>query len=142
MSTDDKIQRSEQIALAQGSSPPVPLAPFKGTINLRAKVFVPNYPQPIKAPEGAPNILLVLLDDLGFGATSTFGGPVNTPTFQKLAANDLKYNRVHTTAICLPTRQASPEGPFDKWPTGGGEANYINGTNVASTEGDCAAGNE
>ncbi len=56
------------------------------------------------APKGAPNILLVLIDDAGFGATSTFGGPVNTPILDKLAENGLRYNRFHTTALCSPTR--------------------------------------
>ena len=58
------------------------------------------------APEGAPNVLLVLLDDVGFGQTSTFGGPVQTPTLQRLADEGLRYNRFHTTALCSPTRAA------------------------------------
>ena len=57
-------------------------------------------------PEGAPNVLIVLIDDCGFGATSAFGGPVATPTAERLAAGGLKYNRFHTTAICSATRQA------------------------------------
>ncbi len=57
-------------------------------------------------PEGAPNVLIVLIDDCGFGATSAFGGPVSTPTAEKLASGGLKYNRFHTTAICSATRQA------------------------------------
>jgi zinc transporter ZupT len=67
-----------------------------------------KYPpiEPLRPPEGAPNVLLVLLDDVGFGASSAFGGPCNTPTFEKLAAGGLKYNRFHTTALCAPTRQA------------------------------------
>jgi arylsulfatase A-like enzyme len=85
---------------------PAPPQPFKGTINLRAKDSKSDFPQPMKAPAGAPNVLLVLLDDVGFGATSTFGGPCHTPTFDKLAANGLKYNRFHTTALCSPTRAA------------------------------------
>lgn len=89
-----------------GSVLPVPPAPFKGTINLRAKDSVSDFPQPAKAPKVAPNILLVLLDDVGFGATSTFGGPCSTPTFDKLAASGLKYNQFHTTALCSPTRAA------------------------------------
>jgi arylsulfatase len=80
--------------------------PFHGTINLRAKDSKPDFPQPVKAPAGAPNILLVLLDDVGFGATSTFGGPCNTPTFTKVAEKGLKYNHFHTTALCSPTRAA------------------------------------
>jgi arylsulfatase len=63
-------------------------------------------PAMASAPEGAPNVLLVLLDDVGFGHTSTFGGPVHTPTLQKLADEGLRYNRFHTTALCSPTRAA------------------------------------
>jgi len=58
------------------------------------------------APEGAPNVLLVLLDDVGFAAASTFGGPVPTPNYEALAAQGLRYNRFHTTAMCSPTRAA------------------------------------
>ena len=58
------------------------------------------------APDGAPNILLVMIDDAGFGATSTFGGPCSTPTLDRLAKNGLRYNRFHTTALCSPTRAA------------------------------------
>ncbi|HEY2787506.1 MAG TPA: arylsulfatase [Fimbriiglobus sp.] len=85
---------------------PVPPAPFKGRIAVRAKDSIPDFPQPVQAPKGAPNILLVLLDDVGYGATSTFGGPCNTPTLTKLAENGLKYNAFHTTALCSPTRAA------------------------------------
>ena len=85
---------------------PIPAAPFKGTIGLRTKDSKSDFPQPVQAPKGAPNIVLVLLDDVGFGATSTYGGPCNTPTFTKLAANGLKYNQFHTTALCSPTRAA------------------------------------
>jgi len=60
----------------------------------------------LRPPEGAPNVLIVLIDDAGFGSSSAFGGPCRTPTAEKLAANGLKYNRFHTTALCAPTRQA------------------------------------
>ncbi|HKU73069.1 MAG TPA: arylsulfatase, partial [Pyrinomonadaceae bacterium] len=60
----------------------------------------------VKAPEGAPNVVVVLIDDIGFGASSAFGGPINMPNLEKLAANGLKYNRFHTTALCSPTRVA------------------------------------
>ena len=137
--------------------------------------------EPLVPPEGAPNVVIVLLDDVGFGASSAFGGPCATPTAIRLAAGGLKYNRFHTAALCAPTRaallsgrnhhsvgmgsvtdtatsapgncsvrpntkaplamtlklngystaqfgkchevpmwQASPMGPFDAWPTGGG----------------------
>ena len=60
----------------------------------------------LRPPKGAPNVLVILIDDAGFGSTSAFGGPCQTPTLDKLAAGGLKYNRFHTTAICSPTRQA------------------------------------
>ncbi|MDP2203947.1 MAG: arylsulfatase [Methylicorpusculum sp.] len=64
----------------------------------------------VKAPAGAPNVLLVLLDDLGFAGTSTFGGPVPTPTFEQIANEGVRYNNFHTTAICAPTRAAIKSG--------------------------------
>jgi arylsulfatase A-like enzyme len=147
----------------------------------------PAIPQ-VRPPEGAPNVLIVLLDDVGFGASSVYGGPCQMPTLQRLADNGLRYNRFHTTALCSPTRQAlltgrnhhsagmaaitelatgapgyssvlpnsisplaqtlklngyctaqfgkchevpvwqaSPVGPFDAWPTGGGGFEYFYG---------------
>ncbi len=61
---------------------------------------------PLRPPAGAPNVMVMLLDDVGFGASSAFGGPVRTPNFERLAAGGLKYNRFHTTALCSPTRSA------------------------------------
>jgi arylsulfatase A-like enzyme len=61
---------------------------------------------PVRPPQGAPNVLIVLLDDVGFGASSAFGGPIATPNAERLAGQGLKYNRFHTTALCSPTRQA------------------------------------
>jgi arylsulfatase A-like enzyme len=66
--------------------------------------------EPLRPPKGAPNVLIVLLDDVGFAASSAFGGPCRTPNFEKLASNGLKYNRFHTTALCSPTRQAMLTG--------------------------------
>lgn len=60
----------------------------------------------IKAPKGAPNVVVVLIDDMGFGVSEAFGGPVTTPTMDKLADNGVRYNRFHTTALCSPTRVA------------------------------------
>jgi arylsulfatase A-like enzyme len=65
---------------------------------------------PLRPPAGAPNVLLVLLDDVGFGASSVFGGPCRTPTAERLAADGLRYNRFHTTALCSPTRAAFLSG--------------------------------
>ncbi|MDH4475979.1 MAG: arylsulfatase [Verrucomicrobiaceae bacterium] len=64
----------------------------------------------VAAPKDAPNVIIVLIDDLGFGATSTFGGPIATPTLDRLAKGGLKYNRFHTTALCSPTRTALKSG--------------------------------
>jgi arylsulfatase len=66
--------------------------------------------EPLRPPAGAPNVLIVLLDDVGFAASSAFGGPCNTPTAERLAAGGLKYNRFHTTALCAPTRAALLSG--------------------------------
>ena len=61
--------------------------------------------QPLRPPAGAPNVLLILLDDAGYGAMGTFGGPTSTPTADRLAAGGLTYNRFHVTALCAPSRQ-------------------------------------
>jgi arylsulfatase len=66
----------------------------------------PQFPQPVQAPKGAPNILLILIDDVGFGQFSTFGGLVPSPTMDRLAAEGIRFNRFHTTALCSPTRAA------------------------------------
>lgn len=93
------------LALAQLKLPQ-PDPEFKGKIAETYQDSTPSYPQPIQAPAGSPNVLLVLLDDVGFGMCSTFGGPVETPHLDKLAKNGLTYNRFHTTALCSPTRAA------------------------------------
>ena len=64
----------------------------------------------VKAPPGAPNVVIILIDDLGFGATSTFGGPISTPSFDRLAKSGLRYTNFHTTALCSPTRAALKSG--------------------------------
>ncbi|HKD39151.1 MAG TPA: arylsulfatase [Myxococcaceae bacterium] len=93
-------------ASAQKEVLPKPEPPFKGKIGRTAKDSEPDFPKGVTAPAGAPNILLILTDDVGFGATSTFGGPIQTPTFQRLADSGLRYNTFHTTALCSPTRAA------------------------------------
>jgi arylsulfatase len=85
---------------------PKPEPPFKGTIGQTAKESKADYPKPIEAPAGAPNVLIILLDDVGFGHASTFGGAVPTPTLDRLAKGGLRYNQFHTTALCSPTRGA------------------------------------
>jgi len=87
---------------------PIPDLVKPGLTTYDAKDPDTKYPpiEPLRPPEGAPNVLIILLDDVGFGASSAFGGPVNTPSAEKLAAGGLRYNRFHTTALCAPTRQA------------------------------------
>ncbi len=99
MSRDQEIQREIL---------PIPDRPYTGLITYDAKSPDASFPpiEPLRPPAGAPNVLVILLDDVGFGASSAFGGPCSTPTAERLAANGLKYNRFHTTALCSPTRQA------------------------------------
>jgi arylsulfatase A-like enzyme len=99
MSSQDDVQRTVL---------PIPHQPRTGLVTYDAKdpdtKFAPI--KQLRPPKGAPNVLIVLIDDVGFGATSAFGGPCNTPTAELLAAGGLKYSRFHTTALCSPTRQA------------------------------------
>jgi arylsulfatase A-like enzyme len=99
MSDYDKIPRT---------SLPIPdVQPFTLT-TYDAKNPETKFPpiRDLRPPTGAPNVLIVLIDDAGFGSSSAFGGPCQTPNAEKLAANGLKFNRFHTTALCSPTRQA------------------------------------
>jgi arylsulfatase A-like enzyme len=91
---------------------PIPDRPYMGFVAYDAKSPDSAFPaiEPLRPPAGAPNVLVVLLDDVGVGASSAFGGPVNTPTAERLAANGLKYTRFHTTALCSPTRAALLSG--------------------------------
>jgi arylsulfatase A-like enzyme len=87
---------------------PIPDRPATGLTTYDAKDPETSYPpiEPLLPPDGAPNVLVILLDDVGFGASSAFGGPCHTPTAERLAAGGLRFNRFHTTALCAPTRQA------------------------------------
>src|SRR6187401_238583 len=87
---------------------PVPDRDEPGPTILDARDPAATFPaiEPLRPPAGAPNVLVVLIDDAGFAASSAFGGPCSTPTAERLAAGGLKYNRFHTTALCSPTRQA------------------------------------
>ncbi|MFN8257071.1 MAG: arylsulfatase [Bacteroidales bacterium] len=80
--------------------------PFEGVVDTNAIQSKPDFPVEVSAPEGAPNVLLIMTDDVGYGASSTFGGPISTPTFDNLAENGLRYTEFHTTALCSPTRAA------------------------------------
>jgi arylsulfatase len=94
------------LSLAGQEVLPKPEQPFHGKIGRTVKTSTPDFPKGVEAPKGAPNILLIMTDDVGFGASSTFGGPIQTPTFQRLADSGLRYNMYHTTALCSPTRAA------------------------------------
>jgi arylsulfatase A-like enzyme len=99
MTNSDTIQRNIL---------PIPDRPRTGLVTFDAKDPDTKYPPigQLRPPKDAPNILVILIDDAGFGASSAFGGPCRTPNAEKLAAGGLKYNRFHTTALCSPTRQA------------------------------------
>jgi arylsulfatase A-like enzyme len=95
----DKLQRNVL---------PIPDRPRTGLVTYDAKDPETKYPtiEQLRPPKGAPNILVIMIDDAGFGSSSAFGGPCQTPSAERLAAGGLKYNRFHTTALCSPTRQA------------------------------------
>src|SRR5512136_3199964 len=99
MRSQDTIQRAVL---------PIPDRQHVGLTTYDAKDPDTKYPpiEPLRPPKDAPNVLVILIDDAGFGSSSAFGGPCHTPTAERLAANGLKYNRFHTTALCSPTRQA------------------------------------
>lgn len=91
---------------------PIPDRPRVGLVTFDAKDPDTVYPptEPLRPPAGAPNVLVILLDDVGFGASSAFGGPFRTPVAERLASNGLKFTRFHTTALCSPTRAAPLSG--------------------------------
>jgi arylsulfatase A-like enzyme len=87
---------------------PEPEPPLYTELDVRNATPPPRFE--VKAPEGAPNVVVVLVDDLGFAGTSTFGGPVATPNFDQIASAGLHYNNFHTTSVCSPTRAALKSG--------------------------------
>src|SRR6476620_8164221 len=91
---------------------PIPDRQHIGLTTYDAKDPETKFPaiEQVRPPKGAPNVLIILLDDVGFAASSAFGGPCYTPTAERLAIRGLKYNRFHTTALCSPTRQACLTG--------------------------------
>jgi arylsulfatase A-like enzyme len=92
----------------QRSVLPIPDQPGFGLVTYDARDPDTKFPpiEPLRPPQGAPNVLVILLDDVGFGAASAFGGPCSTPTAERLADGGLKYTRFHSTALCAPTRKA------------------------------------
>ncbi len=97
---------AESTAASPGQQLPQPDPAFTGKIAESYQDSTPSFPPPVRAAKGSPNVLIILLDDVGFGMCSTFGGPVPTPHMDQLARNGLKYTRFHTTALCSPTRGA------------------------------------
>src|SRR5207248_6564664 len=87
---------------------PDPKVPPITEIDARKAKAPPRFA--VKAPAGAPNVVIVLIDDMGFGQSSAFGGPVHMPTGERLAKGGLSYNQFHTTALCSPTRAALLSG--------------------------------
>jgi arylsulfatase len=87
---------------------PIPEREHVGLTTYDAKDADTSFPpiEPLLPPAGAPNVLVVLIDDTGFGASRAFGGPIDTPVAERLADGGLKFNRFHTTALCSPTRAA------------------------------------
>src|SRR5262245_45161767 len=83
--------------------PPQP-QPFGAEINLNAYQSKPYWPPRVVPPQGAPNVLLIMTDDVGFGAPSTFGGVIPTPALDRVAKMGLRFTNFHTTALCSPTR--------------------------------------
>jgi arylsulfatase A-like enzyme len=94
------------------TSLPIPERDHVGLTTYDAKDPDTSFPpiEPLLPPTGAPNVLVVLIDDTGFGASSAFGGPIDTPNAERLAGDGLKFNRFHTTALCSPTRAALLSG--------------------------------
>ena len=80
--------------------------PYQGVVGRTLAESKEWWPEPVKAPAGAPNVVWILLDDVGYGAAGTFGGLIQTPTFDSLAQGGLRYTNFHTCAICAPTRSA------------------------------------
>ena len=80
------------------------MAEFKGVIGRTVAESTPWWPEPVRAREGAPNVLYIVLDDVGYGQLSTFGGLCETPNLDRLAQSGLRYSNFHTTALCSPTR--------------------------------------
>ena len=89
---------------------PIPDIPTKGKMAIDARDAEFPRIEPMRPPKGAPNVVIVLLDDMGYGAPSVHGGPCYMPAYQKIADRGLLYNRFHTTALCAPTRQALMTG--------------------------------
>ena len=87
-----------------GNQLPPPPQKFEGNIERNAAQSTPYWPARVVPPKGAPNVLLIMTDDTGFGVSSTFGGVIPTPNLDRIAANGLRYTNFNSTALCSPTR--------------------------------------
>jgi len=96
----------EATTTIEGNQLPPPPQKFEGKIERNAAQSTPYWPARVVPPKDAPNILLIMTDDTGFGVTSTFGGVVPTPTLDRIAANGLRYTNFNSTALCSPSRAA------------------------------------
>ncbi len=108
--TQKSVEKTANSNLPEGSIDRT-ILPVKEPLNpaiseLDARNVTPPARFEVKAPENAPNVLVILIDDFGFGQSSAFGGPVQMPTLEKLATNGIRFNRFHTTSLCSPTRTA------------------------------------
>jgi arylsulfatase len=96
------------VAVAQdgkeANAPDSPNSEFKGKIAREYENSKEWWPEPVQPPKGSPNVVIFLLDDVGFAQVGSFGGLINTPNIDRLAANGLRYNNFHTTALCSPSR--------------------------------------
>ncbi len=104
--TTGKLGAPDATTTIKGNQLPAPDPAFQGVIKHEALESKPSWAPRVVPPKGAPNILLIITDDAGFGVPSTFGGIIPTPTMDRLAANGLRYNNIHSTALCSPTRAA------------------------------------
>ena len=85
---------------------PSPPAPFGGTIGLDARESKPYWPPTVVPPKGAPNVVLIMTDDQGYGVSRSFGGVIPTPSLDRIANTGLRYTQMHTTSLCSPSRAA------------------------------------
>src|SRR5678810_1085965 len=90
--------------MTDSTSPPLPDAQFEGTIGTTWQESTPWWPDAVRPRTDAPNVVLVLYDDVGFGSFGSYGAEIATPTMDALAAQGVRYNNFHVTPLCSPTR--------------------------------------
>jgi Sulfatase len=108
--TTGQVGSPDATTTVDGHYLPAPPQKFEGQIGLNADQFKTAWPARIVPPKGAPNILLILTDDVGFGGPSTFGGLIPTPAMDRIANNGLRYTNFHSTSLCSPSRAQPPLG--------------------------------